>query len=701
MRDNYMIEIVQAWRDKIRSSALSDERKKFMKTARMCDHFYRGAMGTMWSEEFRSAYLGNMDAPKFSVTIAKAFEAVAVMGPSIMWDYPGRVVKSMPRRPLPPAYFGNQQDEATAQYYQEYMQKFQNEEMSQELRNYLMESYLNYSQREQPGGGLTYHSHQGIIEGLVKGRGVLYCDTYSFPGSDKILTKNDYVSVDNLYIDPDCKNANLSDAQWIAIRRYNKYWELERMFKLPKDSLRDKATTRSRAFLYGNKNQDESDPARNFGLRDGDIIEWYEVYSKEGIGTRSLKQPPAISQAFEAVVGDFAYLAIATDINYPLNFGPDVAQSATDEEAKQRLDWPTPFYMDGRWPIALYDIYSVPGSCWPIAPISMGLGELIFMNVLLSVLMERVYNSSGSILVCSKGLEDEVKNRLKDGHFGKAFYAEISDQNQKSIEELVKWIEAPGVPADIYTLLAYVDQMFARRTGLNELMYGGHASGKVSRSAADSTAMYQAANVRPDWMSRQAEIWQTEAANLERIAAGWHVKGSYLVDLLGEEGAEAWTRLIENEDPEVYVRQMRCTLEANSIRKPNKFRDNATIQATIGYILPILQQHWQASGDPEPLNGYLQRLAHAMEEDGQSWMIPPAQPPQPDPNQQQREQIESEKLQEDLAGKRMRNERLRMEMEQGAMQSPEMQAEQPSEAQDGINEIDPELAQLLFQESGY
>ena len=680
--DGYMADIVQAWRDKIAASADSDERKKFMKTAAMCDHFYRGAMGTMWSKEFRTAYLGGIEEPKFQVTIAKAFELVAIMGPVIMWDYPGRVAKPVPRRPLPRSYFGPIEDQSVDQVYAEYLERNMIEEDLQYARCGLMESVLNYTQREQPGGGLTKHSHAAITETIVKGRGLLWVDTYSFPQSNRKLTKCDYDSVANLYLDPDCCTCELTDCRWVARKRRSKYWELERRFGLPANSLRDKATSESRESLKLN-NGNKSESERKNGTLKKDVVEWYEIFSKEGIGTRSLVYRPTLESAFDEVVGDFAYLAIAEGVPYPLNFPPAIAHTAEDDEAKAAFQWPIPYYADGRWPFAHLDFHPVPDSAWPLAPMAMGLGELFFLNLLVSCLMERVYNSTGTILVAFKGLEDDIKRRLKSS-MGQSFYAEMSEQSQRNIDELIKWVQAPDIPRDVFMMIDYVSDLFDRRTGLTDVLYGGHAGGKVSRSAADSTLMHEQANTRPDWMSRQAEAWQTEAANLERIAAGWSLTGEDLDDLLGPEGAQAWDELIATQEPEVYMRQMRMTLEANSIRKPNKFRDNANMQQTIQYVLPLMQQYWQATGDTEPLNGYLQSMANAMDQDATEWMLPKPPPPQgPAPEdeaamqqQTQMQEMERAKAEEDLFGKKLRNEKLQMETgiipQEDAALSPEM-----------------------------
>src|SRR4051812_3446619 len=69
-----LCQIVANWLRLIKLSGESEHRKGFMKTARMCTHFYCGAMGFMWSDDFRREFLNGLPAPDFKITIAKAFE---------------------------------------------------------------------------------------------------------------------------------------------------------------------------------------------------------------------------------------------------------------------------------------------------------------------------------------------------------------------------------------------------------------------------------------------------------------------------------------------------------------------------------------------------------------------------------------------------------------------------------------------------
>ena len=310
-----------------------------------------------------------------------------------------------------------------------------------------------------------------------------------------------------------------------------------------------------------------------------------------------MRPRPKMAETMDEIVGDYAYLAIAKDVDYPLNYPPKVAHDSSDEEVEEVFQWPVPFYLDAKWPIAFLDFHDIPGSPWPLATMAMGLGELVFMNVVLSCLMERAHESCQSILAFDKSLEEDLTARIQQKDWSGLVPVDLGGNTNKKIQDMLAFVPTPDIKTDIFGVLDIIAESFDKRTGLTDLMYGLNPGGKVSRSAADAQHKESAVNVRPEEMQRRAENWQTLVANLDRIAAGWHVKGSDLEPLLTPKEATLWDQLI-NTEPEIYVRQMRTTLEADSIKKPNKFRDNANLQQVIGYIMPVLTQQWQMTGDP-------------------------------------------------------------------------------------------------------
>lgn len=662
--------LVDVWTTRI--AAANEARKPFMETAGICRGFFSGSVDYMWQRSFMTRYMSGLEAPKFQITIAKAFELVSVVGPSLMWENPGRVVKSHDKLIVEPECFGDVNDPAAQQAYMEYLEESDRDRKINKTRNSLMQNYLNYSQREQPMGGLRNASYIAIVEALVAGRGCLYPQTYTFPGSQDVLTGCFRDSVDNLFIDPDCRNADLSDCKWMTRRHEDKYWDVERRFGWKRGSLKKYATAESVDSNVANSGA-EGAMWRRAG-KTADVIVWYEVFSKCGAGTRL---DPILAQyhdAFEQILGDFAYICVVKGMPCPLNLSHDFIESeqTTEDDILRVMDWPVPYYRDGRWPVAILDFYVQPNDPWPMAPLAMGLGELIFLNVIISTLCDRVYRDSLNKTAILKDAGEEAITKLL------SYQHEVIEMNPniaKNINDLVSNIRRDGVNSDVLAMIEYISSSFDKRTGLMDMMYGLHPGGKVTRVAADAAVQGEAVSVRPDWMRRRVEEWQTEAANLERIAAGGNVKGKTLKGLFLS-AYTLWDDLIANEDPVVYVREMRATIEANSIKKPNKVRDNENLKAMSGYMLPVLQWYASTTGNVEPLNGYFASMGDAMEQNVDEWLMPPIQPPQPNPEEeamrQQEIQMQQEELAAKLQGRQLKNDKLAHDLiEKGAGLPPE------------------------------
>ena len=144
-----------------------------------------------------------------------------------------------------------------------------------------MESWLNYTPREMPGGGLEKHAQRAITEALVKGRGVLWAEPYQKAASDKMLTGLFYDSVDNLFLDPDA--TKLEDVRWIAQRCVEHYRDVEERFGLPRNSLKGKASLES-MWAEGEKDRSEEAAMYQANGTGKDLVLYYKVYSKSGLG---------------------------------------------------------------------------------------------------------------------------------------------------------------------------------------------------------------------------------------------------------------------------------------------------------------------------------------------------------------------------------------------------------------------------------
>lgn len=622
--------LTSVWLRKIEQARIA--REPFRKTADICRNFYQGSCGFMWEEGFRNKYFANLPAPRFKLTIAKAFELVAITAPSLYWDYPGRTARPYARLNIQPDVFGDPNDPAVQQAYNDFIQRYESQRRVNSTRCSLMEQYLNYSQREQPNGGLVAESRLAITEALITGRGCLWTESYKYPGSERVLTRSVFDSCLRLFIDPQCTKPNLSDCGWIARQHIDDYWDVERRFNLPEGSLKN-ATSASvvgsaDSVDFGNSTRDEYHTLKMAAGGNENKIVWYEIFSRVGVGTRLERFDDALHQAFETVVGDFAYICVAKNVNFPLNFPPSTVNEG-DDAIRAALDWPVPIYRDNRWPVSILDFYEAASGPWPLAPVAMGLGELIFLNVIMSCLCDRVYMNSRNIWAVLKEAGDDIMRQIKSDDFN--LVLELNGQIHQNVKELVSMIESPPVNFDVFRMIDYVSMLFDKRTGLSDSLYGMNVGGKVARTAADINFKEAATSVRPDWMARRVEDWQTSVANIERIYAGWSVQGKDLVPLFGPDAAQLWDSLISDEDPEVYVREMNMTVEANSIRKPNKFRDNENLARLAQYLIPELSRVAQ-QGDPSALNAFIKSLGDAMEQDVTEWLVPtPPPPPQQQP----------------------------------------------------------------------
>jgi hypothetical protein len=178
--------------------------------------------------------------------------------------------------------------------------------------------------------------------------------------------------------------------------------------------------------------------------------------------------------------------------------------------------------------------------------------------------------------------------------------------------------------------------MFEKATGLTPYLYGGQGGQSQARIAGEVKVRKEASDVRPEFMAEQVEDWQSEIANLERIALHGNVLAEDVRDILDPFWLPHWKALIDDTPRETYLRETSATVEANSVRKPNSERTNANLQALAQYLLPAFQRYAELTGDQKPLWGFLKSIAKAMQEPADEWEMGPWKPQQPEmtPEQQ-------------------------------------------------------------------
>lgn len=122
----------------------------------------------------------------------------------------------------------------------------------------------------------------------------------------------------------------------------------------------------------------------------------------------------------------------------------------------------------------------------------------------------------------------------------------------------------------------------------------------------------------------------------------FHVEPSDVKGLFGPMSEFLWERLVTTQDPELVVREMDATVEAGSVRKPNKEREQSNLEAVVPVLLPILGQHAEATGDTEPINALIRLWGEAIDLDVSELQLG-EQTQQPDPAAEQQAALEQQK----------------------------------------------------------
>ena len=80
MEDKILSPLVSQWIGRLEAAQKSKE--AFQEVADQCDFFFKGDLGFMWKDDFRNKYMPNLAKPGIQVSLAKAFELVAIFGPT-------------------------------------------------------------------------------------------------------------------------------------------------------------------------------------------------------------------------------------------------------------------------------------------------------------------------------------------------------------------------------------------------------------------------------------------------------------------------------------------------------------------------------------------------------------------------------------------------------------------------------------------
>ncbi len=635
--------LVSGWLSKIETALTCQARKKWKEVADECLMFYSRSAAAMWDPLYSKKFWRGVKAPKFRVTINKAFEFVAVYGPNLLWDVPHRTVTPKKMLELPQEAFPD------PEMYQAIMQMAAQETAKDKVVSQLLSGWLNYTPREMPGNGLEGQNELAVLDAMLKGQGCLWPAPYSFPGSERTLTGCFRKPPDDLIIDPDFKT--MQEAKWIALRHTETHWQVERRFGLPAGSLKNRATLESSwhyAELASRENEGQMTGERKSG-KTSDLVVWYEVWSKLGTGARMTGMPSTIKNHLEEVVGDYAYLAICPDCPYPLNCSAEkIRGGASSDEVRRCFEWPVPLWTDDRWPVERLIFYEDPESPYPIAPLAPALGELKAINAIVSWLVNRTWQSSRQMYAVLGQYTDDMKKVLEDGSDLDVF--PLPPGAGDDVRKIIQVVENKEVNKDSWQVLELLSNNFDKRMGMTPFVYGQNEDGTQDRTASTTEARKSAVSARPEYMQKKVVGWQSRVAGVEAMLTWLFVKSEDVAPLLGQAGAMLWKEHIENADPESVMRQMRYEVAASSVRRPNRERDIANLTELGTRFLPMVQGYGELTQDYQPANGFMEKFGELHDMDLEKLYFPQKDPNAPEAQlSQAMQQAELQKVQAEAA----------------------------------------------------
>lgn len=645
--------LVKRWKSALKA-AKDHRRKEFDEVADEARNFFDGPTNYMWNQMAKMAkesqeqgfLAGESLLPQFKFSNNRMFDAVAMFGPALYHQNPTIAVTSRPAlsvsidtfyahdpqatqllQMIPQMQQGVIADEQLMEIAFQLQEQYESAVKDTERRSVvnndhavILQALSNYYQNE---GHKQDEARMAITEAIITGLGLLEVVEVQTPGGPKFPTCQ-FISNKDFLVDPDA--CYWRDVTWIAIRRVSPRNQVEQKFGLPPGSLKGKHV--SNTAMQG---QSATNAKRNgdasLAHKSHDLIEYYDVFSKNGAGQHlhlSDKQKPI--EGLEAL-GDFVYLAIAPNCQYPLNIPNNVPlvddmTGQITEDVLERASWPAPYWddvmADGGWPVARLTFYNHPGKVWPISMCKPCLPEMKFINWCMSFLADGVAAGSKIYPAVLKSAAEDIRNQLASGTGPFTLLELESIHGAKSINELISFLQAPSFNYQIFEMVDRVSQEIDKRLGLTELMYG--MSSRQMRSAAEAQYRQQNVNIRPDDMASRVEDWLSITATREIQLLRWNGTYDDVAPIVGPIAAHVFATQILTRDVSAITREFTFRVEAGTARKPNKDTRIAQLNDIAQYLLPAAQQAMQM-GIFKPYNAFMRDYAAAMDIDASRYML--------------------------------------------------------------------------------
>jgi len=548
--------------------------------------------------------LPHLKGPYYKTRRNLAADFVAVMLPHLHYKVPNRQVTPDPP-PCPPEIA---QLLPSANDPMRYNQ--------QVLVAYLLQSLLNWLPRAY---GLDPEVRKVLPEALVKGCGVAWHEIKeTAAGTIPVST---YDSVDNLICDPDARSWR--EAGWIGHIRTRSIWRVAEDYRRSREQLKGK---------YSSFLKQVSDELRGYLKQPADqqdVCVYVEIFSRAGLGQNLgdwVEGGEDLRRAMDRA-GHNVYLAIMPGLDEPLNLPSEIMTASEQSLREQAIAWPIPFWADdithNPWPCTRLEFLPGADVPWPRPPLEACLPLLSFIDQAYSYLCSRVRSTCRDIIVTSDALSDALKVALESGLDQEI--VSIADPNiREAVQNMMHVIQFPALNKDVYTVVAMFEQAFERSSGMSPLLFGAQPGPTQVRSSAEYQGREAAVSSRPQDFADMVESWHSDVSTKEAMIARLYTGPDVIARLFGEEIAEspfgqvggpltqAWSELVQTDDPYAAGSQMRYTVEAGSGRRKNKQKLMADAQEITKTLLPIVSQ-WAMQGILEPYNNLMALLAEALD----------------------------------------------------------------------------------------
>lgn len=607
------------WLEHIRRAAAVKNRQ-FNETATRLWQFYGDGDHKFMFKEQGKTRSGKVPIPEPSaiVTVNLTAEYVRMMLPFIHNKAPNREV-TVERPPLPPDPQGGGMPWGNNRDFEVY---------SARLQQWALNRLAN-------ANNLRGEGRVSCTEGMVKGRGLVW---HGLRGDTPVST---FGSVDELFVDPDSEK--ILEAGYIIRRRRWPAWKLAERFGVPVEMVRGTAASH-REYAVEETNETE-DPDLNSTRDTKDLVTFYEVYSRIGIGHRfngTTEEFRALGEWVDQA-GPNVYLVILPGFGSPVNLPAHLLGQMSLDEVRARLSWPIRFHeCQDPWPCSMLDFYPHPRRCWPSSPLEPAVPLQEYMNWAYSLALVSMRSTCRKILVADSTLNEQIRDKLAQGED----FLVITADNVEDVKRLITVVDFPDMPEQFFRTLQLADQQFRQSTGLVELMYG--SSGRQMRSSAEAQIRQQNMSIRPEDMADIVEDWHKRIAIKEAVALRMETSGGTVARWAGEPYSEgpdhrplsagpvtqAWLQGVHTDDPAIAASQYAYGIEAGTGRRKNIQKQLADVQEALQFMFQPALQNYQMTGDPRIVNGLIRWWSDAHEVPptiAESMLLPSAPPPQPQP----------------------------------------------------------------------